>query len=114
MLLKWVSSILTTPSTNPSNRTDQKSVKSSNQKSSSAELIDLVNEALRDDAENLNQVVSSGMTGIERKKLKNRVRSKVQNVISDEFDDPEIVEEVTERIANAAEFDPYYKEAFKD
>ena len=39
---------------------------------------------------------------------------KVSEVIADEYNDPEIIEEVTERITDAAEIDPFYKHLFSD
>lgn len=83
-----------------------------NKKAGKNRSIDLVNATLVDHAEDLDDLISFGSSWIERKKIKKKVRQKVERIISKEFNDPEIIEEVTERITDAAEIDPYYKNLF--
>jgi len=83
-------------------------------KGSKNQPIDLVHEAMRRDAGQLHGLVSSGLSQSERRRLKDRVKKKVKQNILPHLDTDEVVEEVTEKILDAAEFDPMYSETFKD
>lgn len=74
--------------------------------------VDLVNAALVDHAEDLEDLLNFGSPRIDRKNLKRKVKRKVERVLADEFKDSELIEEITERIADAAEIDPFYKRLF--
>lgn len=74
--------------------------------------VDLVNATLVEHAEDLEDLIKSGSRDIERKKLKRKVKSRVEGAIANEFNDPELVEEITERITDVAEIDPFYKRLF--
>lgn len=76
-------------------------------------LVDIAAEAIKSDPKDLERLISLGMPEIERRKFKERVKKKVSLAISKEFDEPDIIEEVTERITNAAEFDQYYRDMFE-
>lgn len=107
MLLKLIKSIVT--ESEP--KVEGKDVQLKN--ADSKKLLDLANEALRTDAAKLEDLINVGMPVVNRRKFKDKVKKKVSKIIADEFNDPEIVEEVTERIVDAAEFDPYYREMFE-
>ncbi|MBI4211083.1 MAG: hypothetical protein HY540_00450 [Deltaproteobacteria bacterium] len=69
----------------------------------------LTEEATRHHAE-LETLVKTGWPVVNRNRVKERVRRSVWKIVSDAFHapDPEMVEEITERIVDAAEVDPYY------
>ena len=79
-------------------------------------LLDVAQEALRQEAANLQGLVTHGAATMREKELRKKVRAKVARVIDPAFNNPEIIEEVTERITLAATIDPHYKnlvEAFE-
>ena len=76
--------------------------------------MDVIHEAIRSDSIELNGLVATGQVIFERKKLKEKIRKKVKSTIVSEFDEADIVEEITDRIMDAAEFDPHYAEMFDD
>ncbi|MBI2091495.1 MAG: hypothetical protein HYY43_06075 [Deltaproteobacteria bacterium] len=80
----------------------------------SGKLVDIAHEAMRRDAESLDGLIKLGQPVVDRKKLKDRIRKKVKGSIAKEFDDEDVVDEVTERIADAAEFDPNFGKMFDD
>ncbi|MBI4365589.1 MAG: hypothetical protein HY543_02100 [Deltaproteobacteria bacterium] len=77
-------------------------------------LLDVVREALREEADELSDLVARGIPPMRRRRLKQRARRRVQQAIAKEFDSPEIVDEVTERLVHAAEIDPYYARLVED
>lgn len=109
MILKWIKSIVSTP---PQDLPAGGAAPIRKQKTRDEELVDVAHEALRTEAEELSGLIRMGRPEAERRRLKNKIKSKVKQTIAKEFDEPEIVEEVTERILNAAEFDPHYREMF--
>lgn len=85
----------------------------------SSGLLDLAHEAIvkkssMDDQRTLDDFIKMGWPYVEREKFKQKVRKKVWQIVSEEseFSDPEIIEEVTEKIVDAAENDPFYKKMF--
>jgi hypothetical protein len=80
----------------------------------SEKLVDIAHEAMRRDAVGLDGLIKSGQPAIDRKKIKDRIRKKVKHSMPKEFDDEDLVDEVTERIADAAEFDPNFDKMFDD
>lgn len=89
-------------------------MKPSGKKKAGIDPIDIVRESMKSGAEGLRGLVATGQTGMDRIKMKDKVRAKVKKNLIAEFDDEEITEEVTERILDAAEFDPYYRGMFED
>ena len=79
-------------------------------------LIDVAHEVMRKDQARLSGLVRAGMGNVQRDQLKGKVKKKVWDVISEELGtvDPDMVEEVTERIVDVAEMDPYYKKMFTE
>ena len=112
MLLKWIQSVLTTP--HEAAKEGSAPVSRNLARSKDPELLDIIHEAMRVDANELDQLLNIGQPNIERKKQKERIKVKVKKAVAKEFDDSDLLEEVTERIADAAEFDPYYKDLFDE
>jgi len=78
-------------------------------------LLDVAHEAMRTDAEKLSGILSASTSSIERKKKKEKIKKKIKGKLDPIFENNEdLIEEVTERVANAAEFDPFYDKMFKD
>lgn len=75
-------------------------------------LLDVAQEALRQEAAYLQGLVENGAVSMREKQLKKKVRAKVAAVIDPAFNNAKIVDEVTERIVLAAVADPHYKELF--
>lgn len=73
-------------------------------------LLDVAQEALRQEAATLQGLVTHGAASVKEKRLKEKVRAKVAKSIDPAFNNPEIIEEVTERIVLAATVDPHYQE----
>jgi hypothetical protein len=73
-------------------------------------LLDVAQEALRQEAATLQGLVTHGAANVKEKRLKEKVRAKVAKSIDPVFSNPEIIEEVTERIVLAATVDPHYQE----
>lgn len=110
--LKWLQSILTNRPENAQAAAGQSAEEIKKKEEKKTASVDLANAALVDKAEDLEDLITAGYSLIKRKRLKKQVREKVAQVIADEFNDPEIIDEITERIADAAEIDPYYKNLF--
>jgi len=77
-------------------------------------LIDVAHEVMRKDRQSLEGLVRVGWPNVNREKFKGKVREKVWDTISGGIDtsDVDMVEEITERITDASEADPYYREMF--
>jgi hypothetical protein len=76
------------------------------------QMVDVAHEAMRSDAIDLNKLLTVGQPVISRRNTKDRIRRRVKKHIAPELYDENIVEEVTEKILDAAEFDPFYREQF--
>lgn len=84
-----------------------------------AHLIDVAHEALSteraaQDRADLAGLVRQGLPNVQRERFKGKVRSKVWGVVSEKVggEVSEMVDEITERIADAADADPFYKKLF--
>jgi hypothetical protein len=79
-------------------------------------LVDVAHEVMRKDQARLSGLVRAGMGNVQREQFKGKVKKKVWDVISEELGvvDPDMVEEVTERIVDVAEVDPAYKRMFEE
>lgn len=109
MLLKWIQNRITGVL-----NTGADSDAVARGKTSANEPMDVAHEAMRNDAVLLNTIARAGQHKVDRQKMKDRIRKKVKGSIAKTFDDDDVVEEVTERILDAAEFDPLYRDMFKD
>lgn len=115
VILRWIQSVISGPTIEATQAAAGQSANElEKKKKKNSKAIDLINAALVDHAEDLDDLITSGSTIIQRRKLKKQIRKKVVSAISEAFNDPEIIEEVTERITDAAEIDPYYKNLFSD
>ncbi|MFH1652778.1 MAG: hypothetical protein ABIE74_01860 [Pseudomonadota bacterium] len=78
--------------------------------------VDAVRDALNlrvvREAGDLKGLVNEGGARLSHMKLRAKVRAKVSQKIDPIFADHDIVEEVTERLTEAAENDPYYRKLF--
>lgn len=83
-----------------------------------SKLIDVAHEAMTnkaaEDRATLEALIKMGWPHVERERFKKKIRQKVWDVVKTDsvFDDSEIVEEITERLVDAAEVDQYYKSLF--
>ncbi len=79
-------------------------------------LVDVDREAMRTDKQNLSGLVRIGWPNVRRETFKGKVRQKVWDVVSGGMDTGNIdmVEEITERIVDASEADPFFKEMFEE
>jgi hypothetical protein len=73
-------------------------------------LLDVAQEALRQEAAHLQGLVAHGAANAREKRLKEKVRTRVAKVIDPVYRSPDIIEEVTEKIVLAATVDPHYQQ----
>lgn len=73
-------------------------------------LLDVAQEALRQEAATLQGLVTHGAASVKEKQLRAKVRAKVAMSIDPVYNNSEIIEEVTERIVLAATVDPHYQQ----
>lgn len=122
MILKWLQSITgTTPQPGPSNTAATRQADEEQRRErKDSKLIDVAHEALSEGAATeqatLEGLVNIGLSNVKRNKFKGVVRNRVWNVLSQKFgfSDPDMVEEITERLVDAALSDRYYREMFED
>jgi hypothetical protein len=83
---------------------------------SEAKLVDVAHETFRRDRDDLEGLVRIGWPNVQRERIAGKVRKKVWDLVQGSFGvaDEEMVEEITERMVDAAEHDPYYKQMFAD
>lgn len=111
LLVRWLQNVLFGPVTGPRAVSPSPPAETIRQ---DGKLLDVVREALREEAEDLAEMVAKGVPAVRRRRLRRRVRRKVRQAIDPAFDTPEVVEEVTEKLVNAAEVDSYYTRLFAD
>lgn len=111
MIMKWIKSVVTTPS---GGETSPLAQGAQQKKKREVGFVDVVQEALRKDAKDLEGLVTIGQPAVDRRKMKEKIKRRVKGSIAKEFDAEDIVEEVTERILDAAEFDPNYRDIFEE
>lgn len=79
----------------------------------SASLIDVLHEVAKNESGDLRQLVAAGLPSMRKKQRREVIKKRVSQAMSKEFaSDPLLVDEVTERIIDASEFDPYYGKLF--
>ncbi|MFA4874562.1 MAG: hypothetical protein WC956_03305 [bacterium] len=112
MILKWVQSMTGAGRAEPAEQAAGEEGKAKQKRES--KLIDVAHEALRLDRESLDGLVRIGVPNAQREKIKGKVRKKIWDAVSEGFDavDGDMVEEITERVVDAAENDPVYKKMF--
>lgn len=84
----------------------------SDKKSKGISSVDIINATLVDRAEDFDDLIASGSPLLKRKRLKRKVRRKVEMAMAEELSDPKIIDEITERITDVTEIDPYYQKLF--
>lgn len=83
------------------------------------EAVDVAHQAMREEAKRrateLDGLVRSGWPAVQRERIRRRVRQKVGEIVGGELAaaSDEMVDEITERIVDAAEVDPFYATAFE-
>ncbi len=77
-------------------------------------LLDVIHEAIKEEAAELAELVRAGLPTLRRRRQRERVRAKVKKAIAPQLSSDTIVEEITDRINDVAEFDPYYQRLFED
>ncbi|MBI4238469.1 MAG: hypothetical protein HY696_08655 [Deltaproteobacteria bacterium] len=110
MLIQWLQKVFSGPTVTAANADKQ----ATSRRSGEARVIDVVRTALRDEATELKHLVSIGLPRTRRRRAKAKVRATVARTIDPLFDDPALIDEVTERIVTAAEVDPTYRALFVD
>ena len=84
------------------------------------QLLDVAHQAMAENAAGdkavLEELIRQGWPHVRREQFKGKVRKKVWDVVGDDLgpDGRQMVEEITERLADAAEADVYYKKMFGD
>ncbi len=116
MILKWLRSVVETPQ----NEATQQGAIEESKKKKDDKLVDVAHESLAakaaEQCADLEGLVKYGWPRVKREKFKGTVRKKVWDMVHTNFnaEDDGIVEEVTERIVDAAEIDPYYQKIFEE
>jgi hypothetical protein len=79
-----------------------------------SKLIDVAHEAMSEKQRELEALVKTGWPVARQKQFKSEVKQKVWDVVSEGFEavDDDMVEEITERVVEVAEVDPFYKKIF--
>ena len=116
MILKWIRSVTEGQSKESIQQGSIEEAKTNKD----AKLIDVAHESLTrkaaEDCADLDGLVKYGWPHVKREKFKGSVRKKVWDLVHKNLgsEDDDIVEEVTERIVDAAEVDPYYQKIFEE
>lgn len=85
-----------------------------------AKLVDVAHEAMREkaakDSDTLDALIRMGWPYVQQENFRGRVRKKVWDVVGESFNsvNDEMVEDITERIVDAAESDQFYKKLFDE
>lgn len=114
MVLRFIQSILTGDKGEVIN---QGALEESKRRKES-KLVDLAEEALRDEAasksSDLKGIVNRGRSNLEREKFKRSKRKNIWSIVTRSLgiSDDEMVDEITEKITEVAESDPYYGKVF--
>ena len=82
-VMKWLHSLVRGDRVEISQAATAKKAEEYKKKNKRASSVDLVNAALIDKAEDLDELIMSGSGPARRKKIKNRIRLKVESVIAD-------------------------------
>lgn len=83
-------------------------------KRSDSKLLDVAHEAMSKNQKELEALVKTGWPVARQKEFKSEVKQKVWDVVSEGFDavDDDMVDEITERVVEVSEVDPFYKKIF--
>lgn len=114
MILKWIQSVGQAAGQKAAEQGDEVERK----QRKDAKLVDVAHEAMGEtspsDAAELDNLIKMGWPHVQRERVKSKVRSKVWDAVKNGVGaaDDDMVEEITERIVDAAEADPFYKRLF--
>ncbi|MBI2343137.1 MAG: hypothetical protein HYV02_02185 [Deltaproteobacteria bacterium] len=75
-------------------------------------LLDVIHEAIKSEAVELSQLLRVGRPSAQKRRRDERIRKKVKHAIDPQFDDDTLVEEITAKISDATDVDPYYQHLF--
>lgn len=116
MVLKWIKSVTSGAiQAEAARRADDEERKIRKE----SKLVDVAHEAMNEKAAEdramLEGLIRMGWPNVQREKFKSKVRRKVWEVVGEAGNvfDPEMIDEVTERIVDCAEADPFYKKMFE-
>lgn len=115
MIPKWIQQVNRGAEAQAAERSDEEFKKASGE----SKFVDVAHEVLAkkaaEDKATLETLVRLGMPRVERERFKGKVRKKVWDIVKSNLNvaDADFVEEITERIADVADADPYYKEMFE-
>ena len=121
MIIKWINNIIDRNSGSSSKEaTQQGAIKDAKRQQRTAKMIDVPQRVMESQAaqsaSELEGLRKYGAPQFKREKLRRKVRSKVWDIVRSNFDtsDDEMVEEITERIVDVADADPYFAKMFGD
>jgi hypothetical protein len=113
MITKLINSL-----TNPAGRPDavQQGADEERKSRKETKLIDVAEEYMRLDRRGLDGLVRMGRPRFEREQFKGKVKKRVWDLIDENLGtvDCGMVEEITERMVDAAEADPFYRKMFDE
>ncbi len=109
MLIRWLNHVIFGHRQETPNQSDSKKLTHGE-----PGLLDVIHEAIKEEATELADLVRAGLPSVRRRNRRERVRQKVKKAIDPSFEADGLVEEITDRINDAAEFDPYYQRLFQD
>lgn len=105
MFIRWLQTMFTqTPATTPE----------TGQTAAPGELTDIFHEVAKGEETSLQHLVAMGLPRLRQRRHRERVRKKVSAAIANGCDDAGLVDEITERILDVEQFDPYYRKLFSD
>lgn len=105
MFIRWLQSMFApTPATTPE----------VGQAQAPGALTDIFHEVAKGEETNLRHLVAMGLPKLRQRRHRERVRKKVSAAIANGCDDAGLVDDITERILDVEQFDPYYRKLFSD
>lgn len=116
MIVKWFHQVISGTS---HESTAQGAIEEEKRTRLSRDPIDVPHRVLSEEAakrsSELGHLVRSGWPWVKRERVKKKVRQKVWDVVSKnfEFSNDDMVDEITEKIVDAAEVDPTYQKMFR-
>jgi hypothetical protein len=115
MVIKWIKSVGQNPTPDAVRQAEEEERK----KRRETKLVDVAHEAIRqsaaEDSQALEGLIRMGWPLVQRERFRGKVRKKVWDVVAKNGGscDDEMIDEITERLVDVAESDPYYKKIFE-
>ena len=118
MNTSWINKIFTSVLPKGSTEATSQGAQSFEKKDKKARLIDVtdgihMSEEARRKSMEFFSIANRGGQKVNRPPLWSQVRKKVKGNIADDYNMDEIIDEVTEKILEAAQEDPFYKKLFR-